>query len=156
MLSIGQIHNEIFAFFGKCSCGGLWLHVPNSQNIILRKQYQSEKRKISLEHAADKYLTKGNVILGVKGNYTLTTHGFNSVSVSNHHRLDCLLNILVQVNVRENVKYLHNWPIVRDIFNNRWLYPKNDQLCGNFHCQGIIPCNYPRQYRAEKMSPVGL
>ena len=47
--------------------------------------------------------------------------------VSNHQRLDCLLNRLFKVQIKENIKAPRHWPLCREFAVDRWIPPTKGQ-----------------------------
>ena len=55
-------------------------------------------------------------------------------SVSNHQPHDCLLNRLIQTQIKENIKALGHWPLCGEFTGDRWIRRSNGQLRGKwFH-----------------------
>ena len=47
--------------------------------------------------------------------------------ISNHQPHDCLLNIFIQMQIKENIKSPHHWPLSGELTGDRWISHTNGQ-----------------------------
>ena len=52
---------------------------------------------------------------------TITVTYTEHDGVSNQRRLDCLLNLFVQAQIKENIKAPRHWPLWGEFTSDRWI-----------------------------------